>query len=505
MYSCSPLVSFCEEVDGVKQWSSCFVEGGGVQGDLMKPAVFPLLQAEVRAANNAAPDKHHSDFMDDAVFGAQAIKDGEPCFDIVDMFVAANTAAKKWGGRNSPTKAEIFIPAGLTSEERGMYDLVIAKFEEANGGPVQVLGGDASEVARQGMVVLGSAQGTPSFAAEEYSNTFESKRMIPEVFQLLTRQQQMLMISYCEQRFNYRTRTDLDVAATRRVRDEVDTYLFGATDDNPGIIFTGPLAMMPSELSAEQHHQLRARLAMTSVHGGLSLRPLTVDGEFGQLATLSFLFRDSGTNLEGIVPHRQWLADQVRAGTAATSATAAFIHDQVERFEELHRDVLEDKKFDPTGVFRKHLPLSALALADGQVVTQQAMRAVQSHQLRRVWESGASTGDIVFVNAMSGREWLNLTRTLPTAELLRAPDAEYAAALRAQLGVVPRGHARVKAKTTSTAITSPPASSPASALRCTPPSKVSCTTAPNLVVPIQNPANPATNPIQTTMRGALTS
>ena len=126
----------------------------------MKPAVFPSLQAEVRAANNAAPDKHHSDFMDDAVFGVQAIKDGEPCFDIVDMFVAANTAAKKWGGRNSPTKAEIFSPAGLTPEERGMYDLVIAKFEEANGGPVKVLGGDASEVARQGMVVLGSAQGT---------------------------------------------------------------------------------------------------------------------------------------------------------------------------------------------------------------------------------------------------------------------------------------------------------------------------------------------------------
>ena len=112
------------------------------------------------------------------------------------------------GGRNSPTKAEIFIPADLTLEERGMYDLVIAKFEEANGGPVKVLGGDALEVARQGMVVLGTAQGTPAFAADEYSNTFESKRMIPEVFQLLTRQQQTLMRSHCEQRFNYRTRTD---------------------------------------------------------------------------------------------------------------------------------------------------------------------------------------------------------------------------------------------------------------------------------------------------------
>ena len=58
-------------------------------------------------------------------------------FDVVDMFVAANAAAKKWGGRNSPTKAEIFIPAGLTSEERGRRDQVIAKFEEANGAPVK--------------------------------------------------------------------------------------------------------------------------------------------------------------------------------------------------------------------------------------------------------------------------------------------------------------------------------------------------------------------------------
>ena len=102
MCSCSPSTSFCEVVDGVKQWTVCCVEGGAVQGDLIDPAIFPLLQAGVRATNDAAPDKHHSDFMDDAVHGADVVKDGKPCFDVVDTFVAADTAAKKWGGRNSP-------------------------------------------------------------------------------------------------------------------------------------------------------------------------------------------------------------------------------------------------------------------------------------------------------------------------------------------------------------------------------------------------------------------
>ena len=73
-----------------------------------------------------------------------------------------------------------------------MQDQVVAKFEVANGAPVKVLCADEADVAFQGMAVSGTAQGTPDFAASECSNAFESKRMIPEVFQLSTRQQQML-------------------------------------------------------------------------------------------------------------------------------------------------------------------------------------------------------------------------------------------------------------------------------------------------------------------------
>lgn len=96
------------------------------------------------------------------------------------------------------------------------------------------------------MAVPGVAQGTPDFAAKENDDAFESKRMTPEVFQLLTRQRRMLTMPRREQRSNCRARTDLDVDATRNVRDEVDACLFVTTDDDPGIVFSEPSATLPS-------------------------------------------------------------------------------------------------------------------------------------------------------------------------------------------------------------------------------------------------------------------
>ena len=131
----------------------------------------------------------------------------------------------------------------------------------------------------------------------------------------------------------------------------------------------------------------------------------------------------------------------LQAGVRATaSAMTAFIRDQVGRYNELHRDVLKAEAFDPAGIIRKHLPLPWLSLANDQVVAQKAMRSVQSCQQKLVWESGASKWDVL-VKTMSERggwKWLALTRTLPASELPRAPDAEHAAALRAQLGVLPK-------------------------------------------------------------------
>ena len=286
-----------------------------MQGDLLEPVTFPMQQAAVRHANNArSATAHQSDYMDDTINTSVAINgDGTTNFEIADMFRASEDAAAEWGGKYSPGKTEVVIPAGLEGERLARHRELIGRLEEINGGRIRVLVADHDEVKEQGMDVLGVPVGTAAYAVHCWKEAFDKKKMRPEVFSRLTTQEQMNMIIFTEQRYNHKCRGDMAVEATREIRQEIDDYYFGPE----GIVFTGPLRLDPLSLTPPQRDRLRLRFHMLAAHGGLGLRPLSEDGEFSQLSMVAEVVRSDGA----LVPDRDWLVEQLKAGATAESPT----------------------------------------------------------------------------------------------------------------------------------------------------------------------------------------
>ena len=127
-----------------------------------------------------------------------------------------------------------------------MVDMVIAELAEINGGEIKVVRDDEAEVEKQGITILGVPVGTPEYSARQWREVFEKKKMHLKAFLGLTAQEQLLMIRFCEQRFNHMIRTDMHPEASLECRKEIDTYLFG-TDKNiqPGAGVQGTTAVGP--------------------------------------------------------------------------------------------------------------------------------------------------------------------------------------------------------------------------------------------------------------------
>ena len=396
LYSESPIISFLEDHNGVLEWVHYYVQGGGVQGDLLEPVTFPMQQAAVRQANNErSVTAHQSDYMDDTINTSVAINgDGTTNFEIADMFRASKDAAAECGGKYSPGKTEVIIPAGLEGDRLARHQELICRLEDINGGRIRVLVADHDEVKEQGMDVLGVPVGTAAYAVHCWKEAFDKKKMRPEVFNRLTTQEQMNMIIFTEQRYNHKCRGDMAVEATREIRQEIDDYYFGPE----GIVFTGPLRLDPLSLTPPQRDRLRLRFHMLAAHGGLGLRPLSEDGEFSQLSMVAEVVRSDGA----LVPNRDWLVEQLKAGATAESPTATFVLDNIKRFAAQATGTADHPAMEGA---RHKLPLTLEAVLSGRPMTQSAIRATQSLTRKQVWEGLAPASEKRLVKHMQPRDW----------------------------------------------------------------------------------------------------
>ena len=170
--------------------------------------------------------------------------------------------------------------------ERAMVDRVIARAEEANEGHVAVVCEDDPDVAKQGMVALGAAVGTPACVASRFEETFRKKKWIRTFSQHCRRRSNC----FCRGTANDVSTTPCARIARPRPRGMFvvkSPIAFWALRQRGRTLSFRASNVAPQDLTPQQQRQVLARFQMLGKDGGSWVCSLVEDGECSQLAMIS--------------------------------------------------------------------------------------------------------------------------------------------------------------------------------------------------------------------------